>query len=96
MISAEVDWSRSTAGRFHFRKSVKKGIECCFCKFLYHNLFLSPVFDDTETEVVPIPFTVNSDIFARVSLSRNFAYAKFRANKTLEKWRNYSVVYRYM
>ena len=30
--------------------------------------------------------TVNSEIFSRVLTSRNFAYAKFRENKTLEKW----------
>ena len=29
--------------------------------------------------------TVNSEIFARVLFSRNFAYAKFRKNKTLAK-----------
>ena len=29
--------------------------------------------------------TVNSEIFARVIFSRNFAYAKFRENKTLAK-----------
>ena len=37
--------------------------------------------------------TVNSEIFARTLFSRNFAYAKFRENKTLAKWRNHSVVY---
>ena len=38
--------------------------------------------------------TVNSEIFARTLFSRNFAYAaKFRENKTLAKWQNYSVVY---
>ena len=37
--------------------------------------------------------TVNSDIFARVLFSRNFAYAKFRENKILAKCRNHSVVY---
>ena len=30
--------------------------------------------------------TVNSEIFARVLLSRNFAHAKFRVNKILAKW----------
>ena len=29
---------------------------------------------------------VNSEIFARTLFSRNFAYAKFRENKTLAKW----------
>ena len=33
---------------------------------------------------------VNSEIFARILFSRNFAY--FRENKILEKWRNHSVV----
>ena len=37
--------------------------------------------------------TVNSEIFARTLFSRNFAYAKFRENKTLAKWQNHSVVY---
>ena len=37
--------------------------------------------------------TVNSETFARDLISRNFAYAKFRENKTLAKWRNHSVVY---
>ena len=37
--------------------------------------------------------TVNSEIFARVLFSRNFAYAKFRENKILAKWRNHSVNY---
>ena len=37
--------------------------------------------------------TVNSEIFARTLFSRNFAYAKFRENITLAKWRNHSVVY---
>ena len=37
--------------------------------------------------------TVNSEIFARVLFSRNFAYAKFPENKILTKWRNHSVNY---
>ena len=36
--------------------------------------------------------TVDSKIFARVLFSGNFAYAKFRENKTLGKWQNHSVV----
>ena len=32
--------------------------------------------------------SVNSEIFARVLFSRNFAYAKFRENKILAKWWN--------
>ena len=39
--------------------------------------------------------TVDSEIYARVIFSRNFAYAKFRENKILAKWRNHSVVYGY-
>ena len=35
--------------------------------------------------------TVNSVILARVLFSGNFAYAKFRENKILVKWRNHSV-----
>ena len=37
--------------------------------------------------------TVNSNIFVRVLFLRNFAYAKFRENKDLPKWRNHSVDY---
>ena len=37
--------------------------------------------------------TVNLEIFARTLFSRNFAYAKFRENKTIAKWQNHSVVY---
>ena len=37
--------------------------------------------------------TVNSEIFARTLFSRNFAYAKFRENKTLAKWQNHCFVY---
>ena len=39
--------------------------------------------------------TVNSEFFARVLFSRNFAYAKFCENKTLAKWQNHSDVYWY-
>ena len=38
-------------------------------------------------------FTVNSEIFAMVLFSRNFAAAKFRENKSLAKWRNHCTVY---
>ena len=37
--------------------------------------------------------TVNSNIFVRVLFLRNLAYAKFRENKILAKWRNHSVDY---
>ena len=37
--------------------------------------------------------TVNSEIFARVLFSRNFAGAKFREKKTLAKWRYNFAVY---
>ena len=37
--------------------------------------------------------TVNWEIFARVLFMRNFAYAKFHANKIIAKWRKHSVVY---
>ena len=37
--------------------------------------------------------TVNSEIFARTLFSRNFAYAKFRENKTFAKRQNHSVVH---
>ena len=37
--------------------------------------------------------TVNSEIFARVLFSGNFAYAKFHEYKILAKWQNHSVVY---
>ena len=41
----------------------------------------------------PEPPTVNSEIFARILFSRNFANAKFREIETLAKWQNQSVVY---
>ena len=37
--------------------------------------------------------TVNSEIFARVLFSRNFAAEKFRETKTLAKWLKHSAVY---
>ena len=37
--------------------------------------------------------TVNSEILVRTLFSRNFAYAKFRENKTLVNWQTHSVVY---
>ena len=37
--------------------------------------------------------TVDSEIFARVLFSRNFAYAKFRENQTLANWGYDSVVF---
>ena len=37
--------------------------------------------------------TVNLEFFARTLFSRNWAYAKFRENKTLAKRQNHSVVY---
>ena len=40
----------------------------------------------TVIRVYDIQTTVNSEIFARTLFSRNFAYAKFRENKTLTKW----------
>ena len=48
----------------------------------------------TPVEVMKKPHhgytvTVNSEIFVRVLYLRNFAYAKFRENKILKKWRNY-------
>ena len=36
--------------------------------------------------------TVNSEIFARTLFSRNFAYAKFRENKTLAECQNHSFI----
>ena len=39
--------------------------------------------------------TVNSEIFAMVLYSQNFVSAKFRENKILAKWLNYTVVYLY-
>ena len=37
--------------------------------------------------------TVNSEFFVRFLFSGNFAFAKFRKNKILAKWRNQSVIY---
>ena len=47
---------------------------------------------DMEAQIYceTVPCTVNSEIFARVLLSWNFAYAKFRENNILAKWRNHS------
>ena len=42
---------------------------------------------------IDMSIIVNSEIFARVLFSRNFAYAKFRENQNLAKWRDHSVVY---
>ena len=39
--------------------------------------------------------TVNADFFSRVLFLRNFAYARFRENKTLSKWQNHAVDYYY-
>ena len=41
--------------------------------------------DNVKTEWLMFLYTVNSEIFARVLISRNFAYAKFHDNKTLAK-----------
>ena len=41
----------------------------------------------------PKKITVNSEIFARVLFSRNFADAKFRENKNLPKRWNHSFIY---
>ena len=38
-------------------------------------------------------YSVNSEIFAMVLFSRNFANAKFREHRTLVKWRNHYVIY---
>ena len=37
--------------------------------------------------------TVNSEIFARILFSQNFAYARFCENKTIAKWRDHSAIY---
>ena len=36
---------------------------------------------------------VNSENFARVLFSQNFAHAKFRENEILTNWRNHYTVY---
>ena len=36
-----------------------------------------------------LPITVDSEIFARISFSQNFASAKFCENENLAKWRNH-------
>ena len=55
--------------------------------FLYAKLNILPCILHTVMDII----TVNSEIFARVLFSRNFAYAKFRENKILMKWRYHSV-----
>ena len=44
-------------------------------------------------EVMEQVKTVNSEFFAGVLFSGNFAYAKFHENEILTKWINHSVVY---
>ena len=45
-----------------------------------------------STTELPL-ITVDWEIFARVLFLRNFAYAKFRENEALAKWRDHSVIY---
>ena len=53
------------------------------------NVILFGIFDDQQKTKIDaskeelIANTVNLDIFARTLFLRNFAYAKFRENKTL-------------
>ena len=53
--------------------------------------FIMSTCNDTLTSEVTD--TVHSEIFTRVVFSRNFAYAKFRKNKILAKWRHQSAFY---
>ena len=48
-----------------------------------------------KSDPTDLNITVNSEIFARVLFSRNFAYAKFRENKILTNWKNHSIVFLY-
>ena len=53
---------------------------------------MTPLYPLLSILLSKVGITVNLEIFARVLFSRDFAYAKFRENKILAKWRNYSVV----
>ena len=64
-------------------------------KVLGSVVFMNTVTTSRNLELRSDIYTVNSDIFAKVLFSRNFAYAKFRENKVLAKSRNHSVVYFY-
>ena len=56
-------------------------------------IIYSPILSLKMSYIIQKQSTVNSEIFARILFSRNFAYAKFRENKLLAKWRNHYVVY---
>ena len=60
-----------------------------FVKMKFSQKFLHTITDGT---ICKGEFTVNSEIFARVLFARKFANAKFRANKSITKWQNHSVV----
>ena len=55
--------------------------------------FFSPILFLASIFVSRSLLTVNSEIFGRVLLSRNFAGRKIRENKTHVKWQKHSVVY---
>ena len=63
---------------------------------LHTNMFIStnqPSIGHSWASMQENLTTVNSEIFAKLYFSRNFAYVKFRENKTLAKWQNHSVIY---
>ena len=56
-----------------------------FCKYTVKTCNFTP--KEVAAKLILLN-TVNSENFARVLFSRNFAYAKFREYKILVKWRN--------
>ena len=65
---------------------------CLLSSFVYHPSMSHWAWGISFLFKTSFPYTcsiitVNSEIFARVLFSRNFAYAKFRGNNTLSKWR---------
>ena len=76
MISARVDWSKSTAGRCHFRESVKKGINAAFVNFYiiiyFYHLYLMIQRGST------FPFYCNFRYFRQV-----FIFVKLRICEVL-------------
>ena len=90
----------STSGRFYLSYDIKMILKSYFgVKTRGLCVMLKALFQNVSQKSVNhwwfINVTVDSEIFAKVLFSRNFAYAKFCENKTLAKWQNHSVVYRY-
>ena len=63
----------------------------------FSDSILSQIFDIIQSDVMLHKciriVTEDSEIFARVLFSQNFAYAKFPENKILMKWGNHYAVH---